>query len=170
MGNSYCERTIQSIPVTFSTYNGTATKAALTHSSNVEHQRLELQHQLQLQVLGGNLFHAPLSPNNVRKMLDIGCGTGAVTHEMAHTFPAAQAYGIDLSVTPNMRPKLPNISYIQGNIMDSSNSQLPSNSFDYIFSRLLVLGMTHWKQYIERCVSLAKPGVRDSLPFNFICT
>jgi hypothetical protein len=49
--------------------------------------------------------------------------------------------------------------------MDSSNSQLPSNSFDYIFSRLLVLGMTHWKQYIERCVSLAKPGVRDPHPF-----
>ena len=111
--------------------------------------------------MGNKVFHAPLDQDNIQKTLDIGCGTGAVTHEMACTFPNAQVFGADLSPVPRVRHKLSNIQYLQGNIMDIDNDRFEKNSFDLVFSRLLVLGMSNWKAYVERCVSLIKPGVSE---------
>ena len=108
--------------------------------------------------MGDKIFHAPLNGNTIHKTLDIGCGTGAVTHEMASMFPSAQIFGADLSPVPEVRQKLPNINYIQGNIMDINDARFEESSFDLIFSRLLVLGMSNWKVYVERCVSLTRPG------------
>jgi trans-aconitate methyltransferase len=111
--------------------------------------------------MGNRVFHAPLNKDNIRKTLDVGCGTGAVTHEMGSTFPSAQVFGADLSPVPQVRQKLPNIQYVQGNIMDIDDARFEKNSFDLVFSRLLVLGMSNWRAYIERCVSLTKPGVSE---------
>jgi trans-aconitate methyltransferase len=109
------------------------------------------------------LIHAPLAAPSVQKALDIGCGTGTITHEIASEFPNAQVYGLDLSAVPNVREKLPNIEYVQANFNDVTSSDEPDDrfkkgSFDYIFSRLLVLGMADWNGYIKRCVALTKPG------------
>ncbi len=132
---------------------------AANQTSNVEHQRLELQHKLLWQIMGDKVFHAPLNKDDIHKTLDVGCGTGAVTHVMASTFPNAQVFGADLSPVPQVRVKLPNITYVQGNIMEIDDTRFEHNSFDLIFSRLLVLGMSNWKAYIARCVALTKPGV-----------
>ena len=128
-------------------------------TSNIEHQRLEQQNILLYRLMGNKVFHSPLDRSRIHKMLDIGCGTGAVTHEMASMFPDAQVIGADLSPVPEVRQKLSNISYVQGNIMELEDARFERNSFDLVFSRLLVLGMPNWKAYVERCVALAKPGV-----------
>ncbi|KAL5394639.1 hypothetical protein PMIN02_004777 [Paraphaeosphaeria minitans] len=127
-------------------------------NDNIEHRRLELQHRLLWQLMGNKVFHSPVQKDTKRRTLEIGCGTGAVTHEMASTFPDAQVFGVDLSPVPQVRQKLSNISYVQGNIMNVDHAAFEENSFDLIFSRLLVLGMSNWKAYVERCVSLTKPG------------
>jgi trans-aconitate methyltransferase len=119
--------------------------------------------------MNDQLIHAPLAAPGVHKALDIGCGTGIVTHVIASEFPNAQVYGLDLSRVPNVREKLQNIEYIQANFNDVTGSDQPDTrfkkcSFDYIFSRLLVLGMADWKGYIERCVALTKPGACYALP------
>jgi trans-aconitate methyltransferase len=131
-------------------------------------------------MMNNHLIHSPLSPQDVHKALDIGCGTGAMTHWIASEFPNAQIYGLDLSPVPNIREKLPNIEYIQANFNDVTGPDEPDArfkqaSFDYIFSRLLILGMTKWENYVERCVALAKPGVCHALALwksktNTICT
>lgn len=113
----------------------------------------------------GQTIHAPLDASAIHKALDIGCGTGIVTHDIASHYPNAQVYGVDLSPVPIVREKLPNIEYIQANFDDLTNPREPDSrfgigTFDYIFSRLLVLGMTNWQDYISRCVALAKPGVQ----------
>jgi 2-polyprenyl-3-methyl-5-hydroxy-6-metoxy-1,4-benzoquinol methylase len=132
---------------------------SVNRTSNIEHQRLELQSRLLYRLMGNKVFHSPLDRSKIHKALDIGCGTGAVAHEMASMFPDAQVFGADLSPVPEVRQKLPNISYVQGNIMELEDARFKPNSFDLIFSRLLVLGMPNWKAYVERCVALAKPGV-----------
>src|SRR4051812_7315858 len=100
--------------------------------------------------MNDHLIHAPVTTSTVQKALDIGCGTGTVTHRIASTFPKAQVYGLDLSPVPNIREKLQNIEYVQGNFNDitgpnGSDARFEKGSFDYIFARLLVLGMTDWK-------------------------
>jgi trans-aconitate methyltransferase len=114
--------------------------------------------------MGDRIIHAPLSASTFHKAVDIGCGTGIVTHEIASQFPNAQVYGLDLSPVPNIREKLPNIEYVEANIVDIATPDEPDArfkqaSFDYIFSRFLVVGMTEWEKYIAQCVALAKPGV-----------
>jgi trans-aconitate methyltransferase len=111
--------------------------------------------------MNNQIIHAPLAAPSIHKVLDMGCGTGIVTHTIASKFPNAQVYGLDLSPVPNVRAKLSNIEYIHGDFNKLVNSDLRfvKDSFDYIFSRLLIMGMTDWKDYVERCVTLTKPGV-----------
>jgi trans-aconitate methyltransferase len=111
------------------------------------------------------IIHAPLSAPSVHKALDIGCGTGTVTHDIASQFPGAQVYGLDLSPVPNVREKLNNIEYVQADFNKLTDANSPDarfrpGTFDYVFSRLLILGMTDWKGYVQRCAALVKPGVR----------
>lgn len=45
--------------------------------------------------------------------------------------------------------------------MDFSDVRFEQGSFDLIFSRLLVLALSDWRAYIERCVAFAKPDVSE---------
>lgn len=128
-------------------------------SSHLEHERLEERAERLRELMNGRVLHSPLSATSIHKALDVGCGTGIVTHDIATRFPGAQVYGLDLSPVPHVRAKLPNIEYVQGNITDISDSRFHVGSFDLIFSRLLIAGMTDWKGYVERCVALASAGV-----------
>jgi trans-aconitate methyltransferase len=119
--------------------------------------------------MNDHLIHSPLTSQNIHKALDIGCGTGAMTHHIASEFPNACVYGLDFSPVPNVREKLSNIEYITANFNDVTDVDKPDarfqpGSFDYVFSRLLVLGMTDWPSYVSRSVELVKPGVCHHLP------
>ena len=50
----------------------------LTRSLQREMDRLELQHLLWMELLGGRLHLAPLQKINVTHALDVGCGTGSM--------------------------------------------------------------------------------------------
>ena len=60
-------------------------------------------------MMNNQVIHAPLDPQSAHKALDIGCGTGIMTHDIASKLPNAQVYGLDLSPVPVVREKLPNI-------------------------------------------------------------
>jgi 2-polyprenyl-3-methyl-5-hydroxy-6-metoxy-1,4-benzoquinol methylase len=148
------------------TYHNTDSAYSLPND-NDEHRRLEVQAERLRELMNNKVIHAPLDVSSARKMMDIGCGTGIMTHEMATAFPHAQVYGLDLSPVPNVREKLPNIEYVQGNVMELSDSKtrdprFENGSFDFIFSRLLIAGMTDWKGYVERCVTLTRPDVSST--------
>ncbi|CAF9936472.1 MAG: hypothetical protein ALECFALPRED_006862 [Alectoria fallacina] len=128
-----------------------------------EHARLEEQAAGYAELMHNRVIHAPLS--HPQRLLDIGCGTGAVTHHLGTTYPAAdRIYGIDLSPVPNInRPgESPgNISFIQGDVrkLSKTDQRLAPGSFDYVFSRLLICGMTDWAGYMRDTVApLLKPG------------
>lgn len=55
--------------------------------------RLELQHLLWMELLGGRLHLAPLQKINVTHALDVGCGTGSM-----------QPFFFILSYFPSVRP------------------------------------------------------------------
>lgn len=105
----------------------------------------------------GTVIHAPLVDPAL--VVDVGCGTGSQTCEFGTTYPNAQIYGVDLSPVPD-RNKPSNVDFIQGDIRKLMNNdpRLEVSTVDYIFSRLLILGMTGWQDYIDGVVSLLKPG------------
>ena len=109
-----------------------------------------------------SVIHAPL--HNPLNIADIGCGTGVQTHLFATKYPSARVYGVDISPVPNVRPKQPNIEYVQGDIRslatpaENRDARFPSATFDYIFNRLLVCGISDWPGYICLIAGLLKPG------------
>lgn len=75
-----------------------------------------------------------LSP---KRILDLGCGTGESSFELATRFPNAQIVGVDIAEQriALAEQQYPNIEFICGDV-----AQLEQDSFDLVFSNL----MLHW--------------------------
>jgi len=59
-----------------------------------EQDRLDMHHEILLQVMKGELLLAPLK--DPHRILDIGTGTGIWAVDVADKFPAAEVIGTDL--------------------------------------------------------------------------
>ena len=118
----------------------------------------------------GRVLHAPIE--RPERLLDVGCGTGAVTDILATKFPAAEAFGLDLSTVPS-RQRPANAHFLQGNFLTKHpTAWIPISStaggasrigqdadiFDLIFCRLLILGMKDWPGYFATAYTLLRPG------------
>lgn len=64
-----------------------------------------LSHHVQVLLLDGKLFKAPLDIDKVQRVLDIGTGTGAWAIDFADENPHAEVFGTDIS--PIQSPWLP---------------------------------------------------------------
>lgn len=118
--------------------------------------------------MNSRTIHAPLPPT-ITRALDIGCGTGPVALSLATARPTTTVYGLDLSPVPPLRTQPPNLEFIQGDFKElvrpdgASSDQLPDPrlapaSFDLVFSRLLIFGMTEWQRYVDAVAALLAPG------------
>jgi methylase of polypeptide subunit release factors len=63
-------------------------------TDEIEQDRLDLHHEVFLQMLDGKLHIAPIE--NPKSILDVGTGTGIWAIEMADTYPGAHVIGSDL--------------------------------------------------------------------------
>ena len=129
--------------------------------SSAEHDRLIDQHNSLVALLNNRIVHAPVSsPDTV---LDIGCGTGIVTRYLStHFHTAKHIYGIDLCQVP-AHPndnESPNLSFIRGDFrkLAGLDPRLRFESADFVYSRLLLDGMTDWKGYVRDAFKMLKPG------------
>ena len=129
--------------------------------SSVEHGRLIDQHISLVALLSGHIVHAPVSsPDTV---LDIGCGTGIVTRYLSTHFQTPKhVYGIDLCQVPAQPGdnESSNLSFIRGDFrkLVGVDPRLRFESADFVFSRLLLAGMTDWKGYVRDVFKMLKPG------------
>lgn len=125
--------------------------------------------------MNGNVLHAPISATATTSILDVGCGTGAVTRMLGTKFPAAQVYGLDISPVPLAEDKPANVTFLRGNavsqppttwtmqdgapsVLHEQQQQQQQPQFDLLFSRLLVAGMDDWPGFIAKEYQLLKPG------------
>ena len=68
-------------------------------------------------------------------------------------------YGLDLFSVPALRPKQPNITFVQGDIraLAVGNERFGPESYDYVFHSLLICGMTDWPGYVRLVASTLRP-------------
>mgnify|MGYP001796080450 FL=1 len=79
-----------------------------------------------------------------QKVLDLGCGSGVITRELAKQVYPARAVGIDISKTlidkgllayaESSQRTQKNVDFQQGSVY---NLPFPDNSFDIVYARLL---------------------------------
>ena len=129
------------------------------HVSAPEHDRLEEQSDAIIAVMGGQVIHAPLPPS-INRAIDVGCGTGATTVYLGRKYSTAIVYGIDLSEVPTVHQRPANVSYIKGDVLDLAykDARLEAGSLDYVYSRLIPLGMDNWRGYVNTAHGLLRPG------------
>lgn len=121
---------------------------------------MEAQAQGLTELTGGNV-HVPI-PKDASLLIDIGCGTGAVTISLGLEYPKAQVIGVDLSAVPAVHEKPPNVTFLEGDIFDlvRKDNRIQPGTADFVHSRLLVCGMQSmdWATYVQTAASLLKPG------------
>lgn len=112
------------------------------------------------QNIHGN-FNAPVEDvlENGIKVIDVGCGTGIWTIEMARDFPESTFVGTDIATIFLDAKDVPdNCTFVQADTL--AGLPYPDNSFDYTFMRLHVLQFTpeDWKKAVAELVRVTKPG------------
>ncbi|CAG8518579.1 6396_t:CDS:2 [Ambispora leptoticha] len=124
-----------------------------------EVDRLHQQHFTLKHICRGNYtapIHDIIRPGS--KILDLGCGPGQWTLEIAQEFPFAQVYGIDISSNFPSSIKPLNSHFIVGDVTEG----LPweDNYFDFIWIRYLFAAIkdADWRNLYHEIKRVLKPG------------
>lgn len=119
----------------------------------------DLQHQQWLLTLNDRLFTSSI-PDDVRRILDVGTGTGSWATSIAQLFPQAEVIGTD--VTPPFSTHLANLTFIEANA--EKPWPFPPNHFDFIYGRMLVGALHGWPTFLQHCYTHLSPGGQLELP------
>ncbi|KAF8245535.1 UMTA methyltransferase family protein [Wilcoxina mikolae CBS 423.85] len=125
----------------------------LMPTDEMEQDRLDLHHEIMLQLLDGDLHLAPLE--DPRRILDIGTGTGIWAIDAADRYPKAKVIGTDLSpIQPAWVPE--NCKF---EVDDAEQEWLyPPDYFDFIHARNLAQAIENWPILMEQAYHCTKPG------------
>jgi tRNA (cmo5U34)-methyltransferase len=104
-------------------------------------------------------------PDNPRRILELGCGTGILTEMILDRFPGAEVTGIDLS--PEMlriasgKPALRDVKFIEGDLRDA----WPAGPYDAVVTSLCIHHVSPGEraEVVRRARDALSPGGR------FVC-
>ncbi|KAF4816057.1 Secondary metabolism regulator LAE1 [Colletotrichum siamense] len=125
-------------------------------NDETENDRLDLQHNLFLLTFDNALGLAPPCEKNssVKRVLDVGTGTGIWAVDFGEDHPEAEVLGMDLSHSmPEYVP--PNVKF---EIDDLEEEWIYSRPFDYIHSRMMNSSISDWKTYLQKAFNHLTPG------------
>ncbi len=110
----------------------------------------------------GQELVALLDPQAGERILDLGCGTGHLTHKLAAT--GAQVTGLDKAPTMLEQARLtyPDLTWVVGDASQFSFAQ----AFDGIFSNAALHWVTHAEQAVICIAQALKPGGRFVAEFG----
>ncbi|KAK0627986.1 S-adenosyl-L-methionine-dependent methyltransferase [Immersiella caudata] len=116
-------------------------------SADITHHYLTL-------LLDGKLFLAPIK-QDIKRVLDIGTGTGIWAIDFADEYPHTEVTGTDLSPTqPSWIP--PNVRF---EIDDATQSWTwDEGSFDFVHMRYLFGSIPDWNQLFREAFRICAPG------------
>ncbi|KAL5600691.1 hypothetical protein FOVSG1_008503 [Fusarium oxysporum f. sp. vasinfectum] len=121
-----------------------------------ENDRLDLQHNLFLLTFDNKLGLSPpnLPDSKVKRVLDLGTGTGIWAIDFGDDHPEAEVTGVDLSpIQPSFVP--PNVRFLIDDIHEQWDFSEP---FDYIHSRMMNFSIPNWPEYLNKIYQNLAPG------------
>ncbi|KAG2228773.1 hypothetical protein INT48_008419 [Thamnidium elegans] len=140
-------------------YNHVTGSNYLLPCDDEEIDRLHLQHFMIRFAIQGN-YLAPVS-DILRKggrVLDIGCGPGSWSMEIAGEYPKSTVIGIDITPIYPKEIKPTNCAFYQCNVLNILPFE--DNTFDYIFMRFMSQGVESekWSFILSELVRVLKPN------------
>jgi len=115
-----------------------------------------------LQRLMGDAMLARLTQQNAapRNILDLGCGTGWFTRALQNRFPEAQIVGVDLSAGMIERARSSSPANIQWLTADAESLPFSADTFDLVFSNLMIQWCQYPQTVLAQCRRLLRPEGR----------
>jgi ubiquinone/menaquinone biosynthesis C-methylase UbiE len=94
------------------------------------------------------------------KVLDVGCGPGVILREIAKLDPTIRATGVEISpervrMAVDKHASTSRISFAAG---DAHGMQFPTNSFDFVYSRMLFQYLPDKQGALAEIVRVCRPG------------
>lgn len=94
------------------------------------------------------------------KVLDVGCGPGVILREVAELDPTIRATGLEISpdrvrIAVDKHPGNSRVTFATG---DAHAMQFPSNSFDFVYSRMLFQYLPDKQHALAEIVRVCRPG------------
>ncbi|KAK2790791.1 hypothetical protein FQN53_008614 [Emmonsiellopsis sp. PD_33] len=131
-------------------------------NDEAEKDRLDMNHQILRIVMHGKLFEAPV-PQNVQRVLDVGCGTGLWAIEFADDHPSAEVLGVDLQpIQPTLVP--PNLKFEIDDVEDEFPHTKP---FDYIHCRYMAYSIKDWPRLVSQIYKHTAPnGIAEFMDYD----
>lgn len=119
-----------------------------------ENERLDLQHNLFLLTLKGELGLSPKAKGGANRVLDIGTGTGIWAIEYADLHPESEVIGVDLSpIQPTLVP--PNCFF---ELDDLEKDWTWTRPFDFIFCRAMAGSFANIEDIVNKSYANLEPG------------
>ncbi|EGS22913.1 uncharacterized protein CTHT_0013910 [Thermochaetoides thermophila DSM 1495] len=120
-----------------------------------ENERLDLQHAITLKVQHNKLYICPAGKDKpLRRVLDVGCGTGIWSLDFGDEHPETSVVGVDLSpIQPSFVP--PNVEFF---IDDVQSPWTYSSPFDFIYMRYLTGSIRNWPALLQQAYEHTSPG------------
>ncbi|KAG8349737.1 hypothetical protein FVEN_g12080 [Fusarium venenatum] len=149
------------------TYHAHKDGAYIGPNDDLEQDRLDFQHSLCLLTFDNQLHLAPIYKEGcipVRRVLDVGTGTGIWAMDFADEHPMTVVTGVDLSpIQPSLVP--PNVQF---QVDDMEDEWTFSEPFDYIYCRFMTVSFANWPRFFDQSFKNLTPGgwieVVDILP------
>ncbi|KAH7006931.1 S-adenosyl-L-methionine-dependent methyltransferase [Ilyonectria destructans] len=123
-------------------------------NDEAQSEAMDIIHHMWTLAQDGKLYLAPI-PSDVKRVLDVGCGTGIWAIDFADEFPACEVVGTDISpIQPSWVP--PNLKF---EIDDCTQEwTFAPESFDYIHIRYLVGTIPDWTELFKHAYKGLQPG------------
>ena len=132
--------------------------------SGAEMARLIDQDHLINQGMGGLLSERSNDFSGIHRILDIGCGPGGWTLEIAFAHPEIEVIGFDISQAmidyARTRARVQGLHNASFYVMDMMQPlDFPDNSFDLVNARFtLFIPTPIVPQYLQECMRITRPG------------